>query len=234
MQEQEQTYTPGSLILPAETPEQQQAQTNGALTDVRSYQMGVVERTWTPDPKQPDYSFKFWILPKVLKPSDRVAVQNKVNQANLDGQNLQRLTSQLNHIKPDARIERNEATLRKLSVDDEEFAGDEAKFFDKREKLQKQIDDWMEEYSLRHLEIQQKIEELMAKPTFYQTLRQELFARVIHDHTMGIPLEPDGPLVKVDFKSDDSKWELGDELAAGLQDFLWAAIKKEGRAGKGK
>lgn len=211
------------------------AQSNGAgLTDVRDYQQGVIMREWVPNENNPDYKFKLWLRPKALKPSDQTLIQKKINQLDLDNQNLSRLKKQLAHLRPDARIERNEATLRRMSLDDDQYKNDEEKFYADRERLQGQVDQWMKEYAERHGELEAQIQALLAKPNFYQTLREDLFIKVIHDHTIGIALEEGGPLVKVDFTSGDPKMELSDDVAAGLQEFIWDVIKKEGRAEKKK
>lgn len=210
------------------------AHTNGQLTDASSYQQEVIMREWTPDENNPDYKFKLWLLPRVLKGSDKVVTQRKIAQLEIDGANLQRLRRELSGVKLDSRYERNERTLGELSPLDAEFAGDESKYFDKKEHIQGQLDKWMAEYTDAVKRKEDQINEILAKPNYYQTLRTDLFAKVITDHTIGLPIGPGGTLAKVDFKSDDPKFELADEMAASLQEFIWDVLGKESRGQKKK
>lgn len=210
------------------------ASVNGALTDISAYQRGLVRREWIPDDSSPELKFTLWIRVKALTGSDQSLIQNKVNQLEIRGARLNRLRQQLQHLKPDSRVERNEATLRRMSVEDDEWKDKEEEYYDRREKLQSQVDEWMRAYADQSERLQSEIESLLAEPNFYRTLATDFFDKVIEDHTIGIPLERGGPLVKLDFKSDDPRMELSDDAAAGLQEFLWDVIKKESRAEKKK
>lgn len=210
------------------------ADQNGALVDANAYQQEVIMREWTPDEANPNYKFKIWLLPRVMKGSDKFLTQRKVAELEMSQVNLQRLRKELAGLKLDSRYERNERTLLDLSPLDAEFAGDENKYFDKKEHLQKQLDTWMREYSEAVQSKEEAINKLLALPNYYQTLRLDLFDKVITDHTIGLPVGPNGALVKVDFKSEDTKFELADEMAASLQEFIWDVLGKESRGQKKK
>lgn len=217
------------------------AQANGALTDASGYDSEIVEREFAPYENQPNKIYKLWIRVRALTPSELTAIQQKVNRIRLDATRLSALQYQMEHLKPDSRIERNEKTLQELSPDDRQFKDKddpETAYFDAKEKLQDDINRWTREYAAELETMRAQADAILAQPNYYQTLRAEFFNRVIEDHTMGLPHKVEGlprrewPLIKVDFSSSDSKHELNTELSGALDEFLWDVLKKEGRAEK--
>jgi hypothetical protein len=194
------------------------------LYNLEDYRGHVETHHWTPDKSKPRATVRLDLKVQILKGSDRNLIQRKVNEVNMRPAQIAFETEQLGRLKPPREIERLEKQLREVSKFDAEFAGDEDKAEARRTELQKRIDELNSEYREQYRAIESKIQGLISAPNFYQTLRTELFCKVIADHTIGWPLN--GVLTKIDFNSESPDHELPDEFAGALMDFIFDVLQR--------